>query len=204
MAGSGPSFIPIYKDLGTSELPALSFLEFSSISRGLYLTDVVLKKAPVKVISSQPVSSGKHVLLSMGDVASVEEAHRAALNLGDGTLVHEVLIPAVHRQLAPFLDSLWTLDATRLTPGESIGIVESATLAGAVLAADRALKTSDVSLCRMRLGQGIGGKAYFVLMGRLEEVEAALDAVKVVLTTINAFCRVDLIPRPMEEALTYF
>src|SRR6476619_2979146 len=96
---------------GASEiqtLPALGFLELSSISRGLFLTDVVLKKAPVRMIASQPVSSGKHILLYFGDVASVEESHRAALDLADGTILKQVLIPGVHEELAPFLDSIWT------------------------------------------------------------------------------------------------
>ena len=191
-------------DLGSHVVPALGFIELSSISRGLYLTDVVLKKAPVKVIASQPVSSGKHILMFMGDVASVEESHRAALELGAGTIVRDVFIAGVHEDLAPFLDSLWTMEPTRSPAGEAVGIVESTTLAGAILAADKALKTADVSLCRMRLGQGIGGKAYFVLTGRQDEVEAAIEAAQATLTGLDSLCRVDAIARPQDEALLYF
>ncbi|MGK5089885.1 BMC domain-containing protein [Bdellovibrionota bacterium FG-2] len=192
--------------LGTIEIPALAFIEFSSISRGLYLTDTVLKKAPVQVIASQPVSSGKHVLLFAGDVASVEAAYHAALELADGTVVREILIPGVHEQLAPFLDSIWTFQPKLIpaNPEESLGVVESTTLAGAIVSADRALKTARVQLCRMRLGQGIGGKAYYVLMGRQEAIEAALEAAKQSLEGLESFCRVDMIPRPQEEALAYF
>lgn len=190
--------------LGSDQLPALGFLELSSISRGFFLTDVALKKAPIRVIASQPISSGKHVLLYFGDVASVEEAHRAALDQADGTVLKQVLIAGVHRDLAPFLDSLWKWDAMRSPAGESVGIVESSTLAGAILAADRALKAARVSLCRMRLGQGIGGKAYFVVTGRQGEVDAALDEAKRCLTELESFCRVDAIPRPQEEALPFF
>ena len=102
-----------YKELGSAGVPALAFLELSSISRGLFLTDAVVKKAPVRIITSQPVSSGKHVLLFMGDNASVEESHREAVAKADGTLLREVLIPGVHEQLAPFLDSIWSSDPSR-------------------------------------------------------------------------------------------
>ena len=190
--------------LGTSRAPALGFLELSSIARGLYLTDTVLKKAHIRILASQPISSGKFVLLYVGDVASVEESHRAALEAGEGTLLRQVLIPGVHEKLAPYLDSLWSQAPTLGQVDQSIGIVESLTLAGAILAADQALKMAHVSLCRMRLGQGIGGKAYFVLTGAQEEVEAALDAAKTSLKSCESFCRVDLIPRPQEEALAYF
>lgn len=190
--------------LGTNEVPALGFFELSSISRGLFLTDVILKKAPVRVIASQPVSSGKHVVLFIGDVASVEESHGAAIEEADGTIVKQVFIPGVHEQLAPFLDSLWTTEPMRAAGAESIAIVESSSIAGAVLGADHALKAARVSLCRMRLGQGIGGKAYFVVTGRQEEVEAASEAAELCLRSLESFCRADVIPRPQDETWVHF
>jgi len=193
-----------WEEVGTVQVPALGFIELSSISRGLFLTDVILKKAAVRVIASQPISSGKHVLLFAGDVASAQESHKAALEAADGTILKEIFIPGVHEQLAPFLDSLWNSDARFSPIGESVGIVESTSLAGAILAADAALKTANVSLCRMRLGQGIGGKAYFVLTGKQDEVEAANDAARACLNSVSSLCRVDLIPRPQEEALIHF
>ena len=71
------------RSTGPTPVPALGFVELSSISRGLFLTDTVLKKAPVRIIVSEPVSSGKHVILYMGEVAAVDESHQAALELSD-------------------------------------------------------------------------------------------------------------------------
>ena len=190
--------------LASCETPALAFIELSSISRGLVLTDVILKKAPVRVITSQPVSSGKHVILFFGDVASVEESYKAALEQADGCVLKQVFIPSVHTGLVPYLDSLWEQDPTSRTIGDSVAIVESTTMAGAILAADRALKTANVILCRMRLGQGIGGRAYFVVSGRQEEVEAAGDSARLSLQETESLARVDVIPRPLEESAVYF
>jgi microcompartment protein CcmL/EutN len=191
-------------EFGTDQIPALGFIELSSISRGLYLTDVAVKKALIRVIASQPISGGKHVLLFVGDVASVEESFNAATAAGDGTILKQILIPGVHEQLAPFVDSLWSRDPATAAAGESVAIVESTTLAGALLSADRALKHAQVSLCRLRLGQGIGGKAYFVLTGKQEEVEAAVEAARETLNQVESFCRADVIPRPEEDALAHF
>jgi microcompartment protein CcmL/EutN len=190
--------------LGSLETPALGFLELSSIARGLFLTDVILKKAQITVIASQPISSGKHVLLYMGDVASVGEAHTAAIENGSGTVLKQILISGVHEELAPFLDSLWSSEAAHAPVEESVGIIESTTLAGAILAADAALKAAEVGLCRMRLGQGIGGKAYFVITGRQEEVEAASEAARKTLFEMESLFRVDTIANPSEEALAHF
>jgi microcompartment protein CcmL/EutN len=191
------------------ETPALGFIELSSISRGLYLTDVVAKKAPIKIVASQPISSGKFVLFFTGDVASVDESYRAALLLGEGLILNQIVILGVHEKLAPFLSALWGTQMGHFYleskfSETAIGIVESNTMAGAVLAADFALKAANVELYRMRLGQGIGGKAYFILMGLQEEVEAALESAQICLINLNCLCRVDLVPRPEPEALVYF
>ncbi len=190
-------------EVGTPQLPALGFLELSSISRGLYLTDIALKKAPIRIIASQPISSGKHVLLFAGSVAEVQESYHAALAQADGTLVKQVLIPGIHEQLAPFLDSLWAQSPKRMPVADAAGIVESTTLSGAILAADAALKSANVSLCRLRLGQGIGGKAFFVITGRQEDVEAALECAQTELRELDSLFRVDLIANPQDEALQH-
>jgi microcompartment protein CcmL/EutN len=189
---------------GSDAAPALAFLELSSIARGLVLTDAAVKTAPVRILFSKPVSSGKHALLLAGDVASVEAALNACIALADGTLLRQVLIPGVHPSLAPFLDSLLDGDADRERPGESVGIVESGTLVGAVLSADRALKAADVRLCRMRLGQGIGGKAYYTLTGSQADVEAACESAQTALRDLESLGRVDVIPRAEAEALEHF
>lgn len=196
-------------DLGSDDYPALGFIEVDSIASGLVLTDVVTKKAPVQVIASQPVSSGKHVLLFFGDVASVQESFEAARESGGSSILKQIQIPNVHNGLIPFLDSLWVEQASSAThatidPDDSIGIVESSMLAGAIIAADQALKTAKTSLCRLRLGQGIGGKAYFILVGKQEEVEASIEAAQVVLTQLECLIRVEAIVRPQSDILTYF
>jgi microcompartment protein CcmL/EutN len=156
------------------------------------------------MIASQPISSGKHVLLYAGDVASVEESHTAAVAAGDGTILKEILIPGVHPELTPFLDAFWNGTPHRRPTRESIAIVESLTLAGAILAADRALKAADVSLVSMKLGDGIGGKAFFILTGRQEELEAGIEVAYLQLKDLGSLGRVDLIPRPQEEAMAFF
>lgn len=203
-ASASGAFWSLGLGLGSDDLPALAFIECQSIARGLYVTDVALKKAAVKVISSQPISGGKHVLLFFGDVESVTEAHRAAVSEAQGTLLREILIAGVHADLVPFLDSLWNTQGMRAEVGEAVAIVESQTLAGAIVSADQALKSAEVQLVRMRLGQGIGGKAYFVLTGRQSDVEAAVEAAEKRLKEMDNLVRVDLLPSPSTDALQWF
>jgi len=192
------------EETGVLADPALGFLELSSISRGLFITDSILKKAPVRVITSQPISSGKHVVLFFGDEASVEESYKEGVKEAGSYLLKKIFIPGVHPEIAPYLDSLWTQNAKSSEPDETVGIIETDSLAAAILSADQALKMADVHLCRMRLGQGIGGKAYFVLTGKQDEVEAAVEAAEQSLSRLESLVQKDIINRPTNEALVHF
>jgi microcompartment protein CcmL/EutN len=59
--------------------------------------------------------------------------------------------------------------------GEALGIVETATVAAVVEAADAGLKGARVELLELRLGDGIGGKGYLLFDGDVADVEAAVE-----------------------------
>ena len=55
------------------------------------------------------------------------------------------------------------MGATHGIQVDSVTIVETFSIAAAVQLADMALKRNEVQLMDLRLAQGIGGKAYFIL-----------------------------------------
>ena len=77
--------------------------------------------------------------------------------------------------------------------------IVSATL----LAADAACKVALVELVEMRLGQGLGGKAYFVLTGELFDIEAAMDAAAGAINGDLIVSR-EIVARPHEEFLAIY
>ena len=66
-------------------------------------------------------------------------------------------------------------EETARPTGEAVAVIETATVACAIDAADAAVKTSAVDVSALRLADGLGGKAYLVLGGELAEVEAAVE-----------------------------
>jgi microcompartment protein CcmL/EutN len=156
------------------DLPALALIEVSSIARGVVVADALVKKAPVRLLQSHPVSPGKHVVIFAGGVAEVDESLAAGVAVASSTLVDRLFLPQAHASLAPLVAG-----RPALPPGgrfESVVVVETFTIAAALAAADAAAKAAEVTLCDMRLGQGIGGKAYFTMTGELHDVEAAAAA----------------------------
>jgi microcompartment protein CcmL/EutN len=141
-----------------------------SISRGMGVADAVVKRASVRLLIAEAVSPGKYLLLFGGEVAEVEEAFSAGLEKAGPGVVDSLRLPRVEKGLWSALDGVFRMD-----DGESVGIVETHTVASGLLAADAALKGADVWLTHLRLATGIGGKAVFTLCGSLPMVEAALE-----------------------------
>ena len=53
---------------------ALGILELEHIARGILVSDAVVKRAPVAIVRSTPVSGGKYLLFLRGGVAEMEDA----------------------------------------------------------------------------------------------------------------------------------
>ena len=56
---------------------------------------------------------------------------------------------------------------------DAVGIFETFSVASSLLAADAAAKAAQVEVAELRLADGLGGKAYFVVAGEQADVEAA-------------------------------
>jgi microcompartment protein CcmL/EutN len=172
----GPPTLPAFRgqpSAGRSSLegPALALVELESISRGFVAADRAVKRAAVRIALAEPTSPGKFLLLFQGGVAEVEESFQAVLEVGGPLVLDKLFLTQV---ADPLLDALEGRFASRRA--ESVGIVETQTVGAALLAADSALKRADVSLRRLHLARGIGGKGYFLITGSLNQTQAALEA----------------------------
>lgn len=150
---------------------AIGLVEFNSIAKGIEAADSMLKAAQVDVLFSHTVCPGKYVVLITGDVAAVENSVQRGKELGAEAVVDDFILPNVHP------DVLAAITATS-APQEihSLGVIETFSLAAAVVAADTAVKAGDVELIEVRLGLGIGGKSFVILTGEVAAVKAAVEA----------------------------
>ncbi|MBM4373224.1 MAG: BMC domain-containing protein [Deltaproteobacteria bacterium] len=178
--------------------PAIGLLEVSSLARGLVVTDAVVKRAAVTILGSHPISPGRYLTLFRGGVAEVEEAFAAGEETGREVLVDSLLLPAAHEQV------LEALGRGRPKPPalEALGIVETWSVAAALLSADAACKAAEVELLELRLAHGLGGKGLWVVTAELHDVEAALDAARGILRP-EVLVRLEVIPRPHPDLLEH-
>jgi microcompartment protein CcmL/EutN len=175
--------------------PALACVEVTSIARGVLLLDIMVKRAAVRLVHHGRHSNGKYIILISGQVADVEEAHRAALDASSGVILGEVMLPAAHDLLVS------ALNGNSATPGpDAILLVELLHVWSALEALDTVLKYVDATVVDLHLAAGIGGKGYFVIQGELYDMEAAQEAIAG--RFASEIIEMILIARPHEDMLS--
>jgi microcompartment protein CcmL/EutN len=169
---------------------ALALIEFDSIAAGMQAGDAMAKRAPIAAIRAGTVQPGKYLVLVSGDVASVEESYAAGREVGGETVVDSVLLPQVHPAVVAAIGG-----GRAVAPGVALGIVETATVAAAIHAADAGVKGAQVTLMEVRLADGLGGKGLTLFMGEVTDVEAAMDIGVSVLESPDLLVRQVIIPQ---------
>ena len=153
--------------------PAIGMIETNSIARGIVVHDVMLKKAKIQVIQSNSICPGKYIVFISGDEGDVDEAMRDGLEKGADAVVDSLFIPNVRHDIFPAM-----VGGNQDIDVDSILIVETFSVASSIVLSDMALKRNNVQLLDLRLAQGLGGKAFFLMTGQLYEVEEAAKHLK--------------------------
>ncbi|MBF0205590.1 MAG: BMC domain-containing protein [Oligoflexia bacterium] len=176
--------------------PAVAVLELKSIARGFRVADTMVKKAHVELVKVHPICPGKFIIMIMGEVDPVDEAmHAGIVDAGD-LLVAEMFLPYAHRGIIPALTgSVFNVE------WQSVAIVESFSVACAFKALDISLKRSAVQAIDMRLANGLGGKAYYILNGSLDQIQSATEIATTFLQEEGALVITEIIAAPHAEFL---
>lgn len=153
--------------------PALGLIELDSIAHGVLTGDAIVKAAPVASIHAGTVHPGRYLVMVAGDTASVEIALDIGQAVGGATVLDSVFLPDVH---ADVIGAIIRADQTAVSDEEAVGLLETATVATVIDAADAGVKAAGVTLATVRLADGLGGKGYLVLGGAVAEVEAAIES----------------------------
>lgn len=176
--------------------PALGMIELNSVARGIVVTDYIAKKAPVEILETHPICPGKYLVLFAGEVGPVEESLKEGVEVGRESVINRLFLPNVHPDVIPAITG-----STRIEEFGSVGIIETFSIASCVVAADIAAKTAEVKIVEVRLANGLGGKAFFVMTGELYSVEASVEAAHRFVMSEGALAGKEIIPAPHPDLI---
>lgn len=172
---------------------AIGMVEFNSIARGIYVADQMVKISDVEIATAAPTCPGKYIAIVYGDVAAVEASVQIGERMAEEFFVDSLLIPNVDAGVFPAITG-----ATMPERVQAVGIIESFSLATMIVCADAVLKAAEVEAIELRLGNGLGGKAYFTFTGDVAAVKAGNDAGVAIAQEQGLLVNAEVIPSPSD------
>ena len=173
---------------------AIGMVEFSSIARGIYAADQMVKISEVEIVTAQTICPGKYIALVEGDVAAVQDSVHIGEKFAGEYFVDSLVIPNVHHGIFPAITG-----ATMPEHVTALGICETFSVATMITAADQILKAAELEAIEIRLGTGLGGKSFFTFTGDVAAVETGVEAGRGVAETKGLMVDAEVIPSPSDR-----
>ncbi len=175
---------------------ALGMIEVLSIPKGIEASDTMLKTAAVELITAQTVCAGKYICVVAGEVAAVQACVSAGAQCAGETLIDSIVIPNIHQNVLSAINACGEVGKI-----QALGVLETYSLAAAIIAADACVKAADVRLIEVRLGRGMGGKSFILLTGGVAAVEAAVRAGESMEETAGLMAQSVVLPSPHPDLI---
>lgn len=172
---------------------AVGILELKSIARGFLVADTCLKTAPIE-LKVRITCPGKSLLLMSGEISAVQSAVETGNIKGNESVINYLVLGNLHPDVLPALAGV-----AQIRTEETLGIIETFSISGAIKAADITAKAGQIQLLDVRPAQGLGGKGFVLLAGKVGAVEAAVEAAKQYLIETGDLVDAVVIPSPHRD-----
>ncbi|MEG0012771.1 MAG: BMC domain-containing protein [Cellulosilyticaceae bacterium] len=177
---------------------SIGALEFRSISKGIEVSNEIVKKADVEIIMLKTICPGKYFVVVTGDEGEVDEAITYGEAMSGDTLVDSFRVHAVS---TPIIEAFKNKYSSKQVMG-ALGIMETNKVCAGIKALDKALKSSDITLLKVHLAFCIGGKLVFIITGNLSNVEYGLAQGKLALNK-SEHANISIIPSPSDDMVKH-
>lgn len=172
---------------------AIGMVEYNSIARGIYTSDQMVKVSEVEIVTANTVCPGKYITIVHGEVSAVQTSVDTGVRNAKEYLVDSIVIPNVHPAVFPAIVGAYMPE--NIT---ALGIIESFSLSSMVIAADAILKSAELEPVELRLGTGLGGKAFFTFTGDVAAVRNGISVGKESIGKKGLLINSEVIPSPSE------
>lgn len=149
---------------------SIGLVEVKNVSKGILVTDEMLKSAGVELLQSGSVCPGKFITVVGGDLSAITASVDRARMMAEDFLIDTFVIGNLGENV---LEA--TAGTVDVKEKKALGIVETFTAASAIEAADAAVKAAMVTLIEIRVARGMGGKCFVTMTGEVADVKAAVE-----------------------------
>ena len=173
---------------------AIGMIEFKTTATGVTAADAMVKTSEVEIIEAQTVCPGKYIAIITGDLSAVKAAVDAAVTTYEDKCIDSFVLGNPHESLYRALHCTAEVDTI-----QALGVIETFTGASAIVAADHAAKTAEVTVFEVRLCRGMCGKSYVLLTGSVAAVTEAVESSVAHLKEEGTMLDYAVIPSPSKD-----
>ncbi len=175
-------------------MKSIGLVEVKNISKGIVVTDEMLKSAGVNLISSGAVCPGKFVTIVGGELSAIHAAVDRAELIAEDALIDKFVIGNLGDNVYEAV-----CGTANVTERKALGVVETFTAASAIEAADAAVKSGDIELIEVRIARGMGGKCFVTMTGDVADVKAGVEAGARIAADEGVLINTEVIANPHPE-----
>ena len=170
---------------------AIGMVEYATVSTGIEAADTLVKTAEVEIIEAQVVCPGKYIVIIEGDLSALKASIDACKVRYGEKLIDSFVLGNVDEGVFPAMYATVDVENPR-----ALGVMETYSGASAIVAADAAAKTANVTLVELRIARGMCGKSYLFLTGEVAAVSAAIENANAAAGDRGMFLDSSIIPNP--------
>lgn len=175
------------------DFSAIGMLEYTSIAAGIDASDRMVKAADVRPLFFKTICPGKFLAAVSGDVAAVTASVQAGREVNPENIADWFVIPNVHPDVIAAVAG-----CVPLIERGALGVIETFSVAAAIVAADAAAKAADVQVLDVRTALGLGGKGFVLLSGDVAAVQASVQAGSARAAESGLLVATTVLPRPSD------
>ena len=131
---------------------SIGLVECKNVSKGILVTDEMLKSAGITLLSSGAVCPGKYVTIVGGELSAIKASVDHAAVIAEDALIESFVIGNLAKNVFEAVHGAVSVENKR-----SLGIIETFTAASAIKAADAAVKSGYIELIEVRVARGLAG-----------------------------------------------
>ncbi len=170
---------------------SIGLVEVKNVSKGMVVTDEMLKSAGIELLQAGSVCPGKFVTIVGGDLSAIKASVDRARLIADDMLIDTFVIGNLGDNVFEAMAGVVDIPNKR-----ALGIIETFTAASIIEAADAASKAAMVNLIEVRVARGMGGKCFVTMTGEVADVTAAVEAGAKLAAESGVLMNSEVIPNP--------
>ncbi|MEE8325038.1 MAG: BMC domain-containing protein [Candidatus Humimicrobiaceae bacterium] len=172
--------------------------EFKSVSRGIMVTDSMVKSAEVNIVQAGSLCPGKYLTILEGEISALISAGKIAGEQGGRHLFSSFTVSGIDQRIIEAIGG----DLAE-TPDDAIGIIEGPHMADLINSSDIAVDSAAVDFIEYRLARGCGVNSFFIITGVLSAVNEAADNASRFLGERGSLIAYRILPAPDRQVMRW-